>query len=108
VWNRRRVTEYARLADDLACVLASEPSGLSGNELVLRVGRRRADVLANLRSNPRFVLLGRTNARRWRLVDEEPLQTDEEPPSALGRAVERLDAVEAHTDPMERRNRAVR
>jgi hypothetical protein len=56
------------LAADLARVLADEPSGLSCNALAAELHRRRADVLAALKTDRRFVRSGATNAALWRLV----------------------------------------
>jgi hypothetical protein len=56
-----------RLASDLARLLDGEPFGLSGRELARRVRRRRVDVLAALRVDPRFEHSGRTHGSRWRL-----------------------------------------
>jgi hypothetical protein len=56
-------------ADDLECVLAAEPRGLSCDGLSRRLHRRRTEVLAVLQSNPRFERVGRTRRARWRLRD---------------------------------------
>jgi hypothetical protein len=55
------------LADDLAAVLAAEPTGLPCVHLVARLHRRRGDVLAVLRADPRFEHSGRARGSRWRL-----------------------------------------
>jgi hypothetical protein len=59
------------LADDLRRVLAEESFGLPGRELARRLRRRRADVLAQLQSDPRFKHSGRTRGSRWRLAEKE-------------------------------------
>ena len=59
------------LADDLRRVLADEPLGFSCDELARCVHRRRALVLAALRTDPRFEHDGRTRGSRWRLADQE-------------------------------------
>jgi hypothetical protein len=69
------------LVDDLAHVLSHQPQGLSCNELRTRLGRRRADVLAALRRDERFVHEGQTRASRWRLktsVDGDGIGTERE------------------------------
>jgi hypothetical protein len=60
------------LAAELATVLASEPSGLTGRTLSNRVRRRRADVLEVLHSDPRFQHTGRGRGSRWRLATRVP------------------------------------
>jgi hypothetical protein len=56
-----------QLGDDLARVLAEERLGLSGTDLVQRVRRRRGDVLACLRGDPRFQRVGNGRGARWTL-----------------------------------------
>ena len=63
------------LADDLARVLDGEPLGLSCYELARRVQRRRADVLAELRADPRFEHEGDRRGSRWRLAPETARRT---------------------------------
>jgi hypothetical protein len=55
------------LADDLAAVLAATPLGLPCDELAKRFHRRRADVLALLRGDPRFEQHDRARGSRWQL-----------------------------------------
>jgi hypothetical protein len=55
------------LAGDLRLLLAGEPAGLSCRELTRRLGRRRGDVLAELRSGS-FEHDGRGRGSRWRLT----------------------------------------
>ena len=62
-----------RLADELTNVLDGEQFGLSCDQLALRLRRRRSDVLAVLRSDPRFEHDGRTCGSRWRMTTEPPL-----------------------------------
>jgi hypothetical protein len=57
------------LAADLARVLDAEPFGLACDELAKRVHRRRADVLAALRADPRFEQHGRLHGSRWQLTE---------------------------------------
>jgi hypothetical protein len=71
VERRQRARDVGRrvstLADDLAAMLATEPFGLSCDALALSVHRRRADVLAALRADPRFIHDGDRKGSRWRL-----------------------------------------
>ena len=53
------------LVEGIVQVLAFESEGVSCDELSKRLGRRRSDVLACLRSDPRFVRSGTTNGTRW-------------------------------------------
>lgn len=69
------------LADDLAHVLDCEPLGLSCRELARHVGRRRGDVLAALRVDPRFEHSGRRRGSKWRIASETPAST---PQAQLG------------------------
>jgi hypothetical protein len=62
------LTVIGQLADDLAAVLAGEPLGLPCAELTARVKRRRGDVLAVLRADPRFERHGENRRSRWRLA----------------------------------------
>jgi hypothetical protein len=55
--------------DKLAIELRLEADGLSCDELATRLGRRRSDVLACLRSDPRFTRSGVTNGTRWRISE---------------------------------------
>jgi hypothetical protein len=57
------------LAADLAAVLVVEPVGLSCDVLARRVRRRRSEVLAAVRRDPRFVHQGGRRGSRWRLQD---------------------------------------
>jgi hypothetical protein len=59
------------LPDDLAAVLTVEPFGLSCDQLARAVRRRRADVLATLRRDPRFAHQGGRRGSRWRLRPPE-------------------------------------
>jgi hypothetical protein len=52
--------------DDLAGLLAETPAGLSGRELAARLHRRRGDVSAVLRADPRFEHCGNGRGSRWR------------------------------------------
>ena len=59
------------LADDLAVILAEEATGLSCDALARRLRRRKSDVLAVLRSDPRFVRSGAGRGSRWRIAPHD-------------------------------------
>ncbi|HEY7198508.1 MAG TPA: hypothetical protein VH306_15125 [Gaiellaceae bacterium] len=60
------------LADDVARLLADEPTGLSCDAIAKRLRRRRPDVVAALRADDRFVRYGKTHGARWRLAQDAP------------------------------------
>jgi hypothetical protein len=60
--------EQLQLTADLEALLTAEPFGLSCNALARKMRRRRTDVLAALDTDPRFLRVGKTNGRRWRLA----------------------------------------
>lgn len=62
------------LADELAALLAGEPSGLSCDALARRLVRRRGDVREALRWDSRFERTGKTCGSRWRLAAEKALE----------------------------------
>jgi hypothetical protein len=64
------------LADEIGSLLEASPLGLPCDVLALRLSRRRADVLAELRANTlRFERIGRTSGSRWRIATSAPLST---------------------------------
>jgi hypothetical protein len=75
----------SELAEEVVHVLTYEPLGLTGRALANKVQRRRAAVLAALRSDPRFEHTGRNRGSRWRLATRAPLSGALEP---LGTAEE--------------------
>jgi hypothetical protein len=74
----------ALLGDDLSRVLDGEPFGLPCVELVARLKRRRGDVLAALRADPRFEHEGRTRGSRWRLAADAGLGRNGAGSGAIG------------------------
>jgi hypothetical protein len=58
------------LGDELERTLAAEPVGLSCDELAMRLRRRRAEVLAVLRADPRFEHVGGGRGSRWMPVSD--------------------------------------
>jgi hypothetical protein len=64
------------LADDLRRLLGEEPIGLSCDALAKRLHRRRAAVLAELRSGSCFEHAGRTHGSRWRLARRRGRDSD--------------------------------
>lgn len=99
-----------QLADRLAlAILEHGPD--SGSTLARRVAARKAAVIAELETNPRFERLGRGRGSRWRLVGSriegawEPMGTEKsvEPDESLaGRLYElerRLEALERTPTP---------
>jgi len=67
----RRWASPSPLADDLAAILADEAAGVSCDALARRLRRRKADVLACLRGDPRFVRSGAGRGSRWRLAPHD-------------------------------------
>lgn len=64
------------LVDDLARLLDGQPAGLSCDGLRARVNRRRTDVLATLRADPRFQHVGAGSRSRWQLSDRRGRRRD--------------------------------
>lgn len=106
------VEQEATLADRLALAIV-EHGPSAGSTLAARIGVRKATVLRELRTNPRFEQLGRGRGSSWRLAGNrmdpawEPLGTD-----SSGRAgsaqigpnvLARLDAIEARLAALEQR-----
>jgi hypothetical protein len=63
-----------RLVEDLFVVLSAAPFGLPCDLIARRVQRRRTDVLAALRADPRFEHRGGGRGSRWSLAAENPLE----------------------------------
>jgi hypothetical protein len=60
-------------ADELVALLGDEePVGLACDEVASRLHRRRADVLATLRGDPRVRRTGRGRGSRWRVTAPIP------------------------------------
>jgi hypothetical protein len=70
-----------KLGDVLAAVLDLEPAGLSCDALARRTNRRKAHVLATLRSDSRFEHRGQRRGSRWAVVARGPRRA---PPERQG------------------------
>jgi len=96
-----------KLGDVLAELLAGEPAGLSCDVLARRTHRRKADVLAKLRSDSRFEHRGQRRGSRWiALADRRPPRASPERLGTTDRPGSVSDLPPAAGDAQKARQRA--